>query len=184
MNHETSHMLQKELMSGERLLWSGRPRQGLVLHAGDVFMIPFSLVWCGFAVFWTYEATKGGAPPFFTIFGLGFVCVGLYFVFGRFIHDLIVRKKMTYGLTSSRILIKTDPGKLLALDLKQLTEINLVEKKNKTGSIFFGSQQASNQLFAIADWSGKSYRSIPKFELIENVRQVYDMINRARIELK
>jgi hypothetical protein len=181
---DSSHIIQKELLSGERLLWSGRPRQGIAFHSRDVFMIPFSIFWCGFAIFWTFKATSIGAPPFFLIFGLGFVCVGLYFVFGRFIQDYIIRRKTVYGLTDARILIITGLGKLLTLDLKQLNEISLSENKDKTGTITFGSLQSDNALAFIPDWSGKMSRGIPKFEMIENVRQVYDMLNRAKNEQK
>ncbi len=38
------------LERGERLLWTGQPAQGLLLTAANGFLIPFSLVWCGFVL--------------------------------------------------------------------------------------------------------------------------------------
>jgi hypothetical protein len=50
------------LDSGESLIWSGAPRKGLVLRSSDAYMIPFSLLWGGFAVFWEVGAVRTNGP--------------------------------------------------------------------------------------------------------------------------
>lgn len=35
----------------EYVLWSGKPGEGHLLAPNDVFLIPFSILWCGFAIF-------------------------------------------------------------------------------------------------------------------------------------
>ena len=70
------------LTPGEAILWKGRPQKGHLITAQDILMIPFSLFWCSFAFFWTFSALKSGAPFPFALFGLPFVAVGLYLVFG------------------------------------------------------------------------------------------------------
>lgn len=53
------------LSSGE-LLWSGPPRGGLRLRRQDAFMMPFCILWGGFAVFWEFSvlsvASRSRAP--------------------------------------------------------------------------------------------------------------------------
>ena len=44
------------LSPGESLVWSGLPKRGLLLQRGDLFLIPFSLVWFGFACGWDADA--------------------------------------------------------------------------------------------------------------------------------
>ena len=82
-------------------MWTGRPSAGLLFTSRDIFLVPFSLVWCGFAIFWESSAAwidgrdsvpvgqgpLSNTPTFFLLFGGAFVLVGLYFVFGRFIVD-------------------------------------------------------------------------------------------------
>src|SRR5262245_56586891 len=97
----------------EKVLWRGAPPSGIMFRAHDVFFIPFSLLWFGFALFW--EASVLGLlddrphtlPFFLPLFGFVFVCVGFYMVFGRFVWDAIVRGGSLYALTNRRAIILT-----------------------------------------------------------------------------
>ena len=105
---DAAPVIAQQLNSGERLVWSGRPRGGIRFREADIFVIPFSLVWCGFAIFWEIMASRpvaaGRGGPWnvafaFPLFGVPFVLIGLYFVFGRFITDARKRAKTYYGIT-------------------------------------------------------------------------------------
>lgn len=49
---EVSVKVQSELMSEESVLWTGRPDPRVVFHSDDWYLVPFSLLWGGFAIFW------------------------------------------------------------------------------------------------------------------------------------
>ncbi len=87
MQAEAEVELTRHLDSDERLLWSGAPGGGLRLRRSDIFMIPFSILWGGFAIFWESLALRHNAPLFFLVWGLPFVALGLQMMVGRFFWD-------------------------------------------------------------------------------------------------
>jgi hypothetical protein len=124
--------LARELHSDETLLWSGQPVPGIRLRPADIFFIPFSIVWCGFAVFWEASAIQmarqiGGISLFFILWGIPFVLIGLYMVVGRFYADALLRRRTYYGVTSERIIIVTGlfARQTQSLDLETLTDLSM-----------------------------------------------------------
>jgi hypothetical protein len=164
------------LESNERLLWAGKPGSGIRFRSQDSFMIPFSLLWCGFAIFWTYGASRN-APVFFWAWGLMFVAIGLYFVFGRFVTDAITRSKAAYGITDRRVLILSGfaSRELKALNLKAIPEIALSIHRNATGTITFGSA-GGNPFGSVRGWPGSSKTMPPAFEFIQQPQEAYRLV--------
>ncbi|MBC2664686.1 PH domain-containing protein [Novosphingobium flavum] len=127
------------LLPGERLLWCGQPKQGLTVSSKDALLIPFSLMWGGFAIFWNASvwsmpnAGQGG-DWFFRLWGLPFLIAGLYMIVGRFIHDAALRRRLYYAVTDQRILILRGP-RLKSLDIARLPKIELSEHGDGTGTI-------------------------------------------------
>jgi hypothetical protein len=48
--------IQSELLSGESIYWAGMPNPHIIFHSEDWQMIPFSLLWAGFAFSWEGDA--------------------------------------------------------------------------------------------------------------------------------
>jgi hypothetical protein len=172
--------LSDRLLSGERIIWSGAPGQGLLFTGADMMMIPFSLLWGGFAIFWESSVIAQGGPFFFMLFGIPFVLVGLYIVVGRFLIDAWVRRGMQYAVTNKRILIsRSGPfSNFMAVSLDAVPEATLKERANGRGTIRFGQPaqfwQRSN---SFGSWT-PSLDPTPQFLNIENARSVFDQIQR------
>ena len=152
-----------------------------MLRAQDAFLIPFSLVWCGFAIFWEFAAVSTDkAPVFFDLWGLMFVCIGLYFVFGRFFADAATRAKTIYGLTDQRILIVSGwwSRNIRSLELMGLSEINISEKSDGRGTITFGPVGFNGGM--VRGWPGNNRTARPAFEGIPQAREVLKMIRDAQ----
>jgi hypothetical protein len=103
--HDPAAQVSSYLTPGEQLLWAGRPDPDVNFTAADAFVVPFSIMWCGFAVFWEATAVAGGAPLFFALWGIPFVLVGLYVAVGRFVYKKRRKRRTAYGLTRTRALV-------------------------------------------------------------------------------
>jgi hypothetical protein len=174
--------LTDRMLTGERILWSGRPAQGLLFTGRDVFLIPFSLMWGGFAVFWESTVlTTQKTPGFFGLWGIPFVLIGLYLIAGRFLLDAWVRGGMVYAVTNKRILIsRSGPfSKFTALSLDRLPDASLSESSGGRGTIRFGQPaQMWGGRNGMSSWT-PSLDPTPQFIGIENVRSVFDQIQVA-----
>ena len=125
------------LAPGETILWRGRPEKGHLLGPQDWFMIPFSIFWCGFAVFWEISVIISDAPIFFALWGIPFVCVGLYMVVGRFFHTAWLRKNTAYVITTAKI-IRRRGKRIDMLDAKTMPTVHVTARTDGTGTIQFG----------------------------------------------
>lgn len=100
-----------ELTPGERILWTGKPDSRRWLYPEDLLLVPFSVLWGSFAIFWetsvlaspsTNEATA--ARVLFGLWGAPFVLIGLYLMFGRLFARRWLRSRSLYVLTDQRLL--------------------------------------------------------------------------------
>jgi hypothetical protein len=169
--------LRRQLEPEERLLWSGRPPAGVLFRPADGFLIPFSLVWCGFAIFWEGATLRTGAPAFFSLWGIPFIAIGLYLVVGRFFVDAWLRSRTLYGVTDSRILLVSRgwTQKVPSLAIRNLAEIGLREGANGRGTITFGPE--TPWWMGMQGWPGGMQQArSPAFESIDDAQRVLRLI--------
>ena len=141
-NYNDFDWLNSELLPGEMVLWRGKPDDKKLLSPQDVFLLPFSILWGGFALFWEFLALTSDGPGVFPLFGLPFVGVGLYLLFGRFVHKKYILKNTYYVITNKRAIFY-NKGKITSCDYQQEPTISLKLCKNGSGTITFGNSYKS-----------------------------------------
>lgn len=179
---ESEQILRRELGPGERLLWCAMPRQGLRFQRSDLFMIPFTMLWGGFAIFWEISVIRSNAPFFFCLWGIPFVLVGLYIMIGRFFADSRRRAHTHYGITGHRVLIvRTTSGRdVKSIPVQNLSEVSLQEGSDESGTIVFGPMNASQAALSGSGWPGSGRHMPPTFDCIEDARRVYNIITKLQ----
>jgi len=169
--------VQNELLTimgkDEKLLWTGNPMTGIAFRKTDIFFIPFSLFWSGFAFFWFITAAKIGG--LFALFGVPFVIVGIYLLAGRFYLDARKRKNTLYGITDKRVIIKSGVfnREVQSLNIKAIPQLTLSLKSDSSGTISFSP---SNYPFMNSNQYSPFMKQPPCLEFIDNAQEVYDLI--------
>src|SRR5580658_10467386 len=105
--------VQPELMSAEVIQWAGMPNPAIIFHSDDWTAIPFSLMWGGFFFFWEagslgywVHGHKSNTPAtFMAIWGIPFIIMGQYMIWGRFIADGWSKRKTYSAITDRRVLV-------------------------------------------------------------------------------
>jgi hypothetical protein len=179
---DDQRLLQPSLLPGERPLWTGRPQLGIRLRWADLYLIPFSLLWGGFAIFWNVLVWTTGAPVFFTLFGLPFLVAGLYLIAGRFLHDALLRSSLLYAVTNRRVIVLRTRfrRRLRSAELGYLPTLEFDEHPGGRGTLRFTVDPVPPVFARSGGWgtwapaSGKGL----VFDRIEQPRPVYDLIRR------
>jgi hypothetical protein len=183
---EVSSKVQSELMAGESLLWTGRPNPGVIFHSDDLYVIPFGLLWGGFAIFWEAgvlgfwgNGAKNGTPStFMAIWGIPFIVIGQYLIWGRFIHDAWLKRRTYYAVTNRRVLVMQEGWKQKT-SWVYISSIPTVEREGTTtGTLWFGpklpimggrgQKTRGTSRFSIGD--------VPVFADIDELDSVYRMV--------
>jgi len=171
-----SKSIESELMPDEEILWQGHPILSKLFTSQDVILIPFSIVWCFITIPMLISGFLEG-NWLFIILPHGWV--GLYLLFGRFIHKIIRKQHTTYVLTNNRVLILNNLfGKhVQAFQLNRLPSLEKVVGRGGVGNVIFAepTQQPwwrGSRASDLREFGG----NVPGFYDIQDVEEVHRMI--------
>lgn len=186
-------VFQPDLLRDEKVIWAGQPSARFRLSGGDIFLVPFSLMWGGFALFWeagVLGLVGGGrpAPAFFLLWGIPFVLVGQYFIWGRFIYKAYKNRRTFYALTNQRVLILTTlrSRRLQTLFLNQLPTINKTVQRDGVGTLEFGVSPSWAGAYANSGmelFAGRYGAMAPAFYDVLDIEGVYQLVMRLKTDL-
>ena len=169
---------QREMRSGERLIWAERPAPGRLALAGLPVTL-FGAVFGGFALFWIVAAAsmtpaESGVFAFFPLFGVPFLLVGL----GMFLAPLwiwIGGKKTVYAISSDRlVIIKGD--RVRSFEPDEIGELERREGADGSGDVVFRRELVRSH----SRHHGRTRERKIGFFGIPEVRRVEDEIRRLK----
>jgi uncharacterized membrane protein len=182
-------MVERHLSSGEHIAWVGRPDPAKHFTRGDVFLVPFSIMWGGFSIFWEASAITGGAGPFFALWGIPFVVIGLYFIFGRFIYKARRKRRTIYAVTNRRVMTIVRGRHDESVDatyLRSIPTISTSADSKGRGSAEFGLSSPMTSRYGNSGMEffarSQMASSGVSFYDIEDPRGVADLVERLRDE--
>jgi hypothetical protein len=192
---ESAMAVQPELVSGETLIWAGRPSPRPLFHKNDVFLVPFSLMWGGFAILWLAGVaglwgpdSSEGEPWTFGIFwGIPFVLIGQYFIWGRFIYAAWKKKGTYYAVTNRRVMVIQNGWgrKMVAAYLDTLPTLYRETTSGKIGTLRFAEQAPVwSQRNGFAMWDCMAVGTTPAFVDVEDVDGIYRLVSDLRTRAK
>jgi hypothetical protein len=138
---------QRDLLPGERVLWTGQPAKRIGLTSRDVFQFGFSIVWIGLLL------SFGALSPLIDIVRSGdlsrlpvalvfllFLGAGIYFTVGRWLLQSNLRRRTCYAVTDQRVLVRTNlrGTRIDAISLDALPLIATHDRGDGSGGITFG----------------------------------------------
>jgi hypothetical protein len=167
------------LAQGERLLWSDRPRQGIVLRTRDAFLVPLGLLWAAGVAMWIVQAWRAGAQV--AVQGLGVVALlaGLWLGVGRLLADSRVRALTRYGISDRRVIELREGrrGGMWSVSVRDLDPVDCTVHRDGTATIEYGPMHGPERdlrvLPAAANWWPESR---PRIEMVPNGRWVYELL--------
>ncbi len=178
---EAMTLFGNEMAPGESIVWVGQPETSVIFHKEDWFMIPFSLLWGGFALVWESFAIAGSSKAsgfswFFVLWGVPFVVIGQYMIWGRFLYAYYKKKRTFYALTNQRALmvVKGRSRGLTSVILRNTAAINCDVRDDGIGTITFGNSTRAGGDFFLQP-KGSNRPQDPAFCDIADVETVYRM---------
>ncbi|MFG1348326.1 hypothetical protein [Xanthobacter autotrophicus] len=148
---EAEMRLTGQLLPGERILWAGQPKQGIVFTRGDIYTTFFFLLWGGIPAFGLFSLPSDG-PALFNLVAAPFIIIAVYMLVGRYFYDAWSRKLTFYAVTDRRVLMWNERGKgrFVALDRAHIGAVTL-DGNREQGTILFGPEKEGLKFLGIAN---------------------------------
>ena len=159
---------------GEKILWQGKPRQGVLIRDADMLAIPMSIMLLGFTVL--IDFLMFIKPNLFLV-ATGILFTGLFVYLGvlRFFVAAKRRRLTHYCITNKRvIMMKGKKRELATLPLRNIDRAEVTAEKDGSGYISFGnSNPVWPWLFGTFYFSAQEVAGL---ELVPNVESVYGIL--------
>jgi hypothetical protein len=195
MSNDAESIINKELFSGELLLWAGMPKQGIVLRGDNVNVILITLAIATTSIALGVDLTGETIYEFnfnvlFILFSMPFIFFGSLFPFFAIKiikDDSKKRSKTFYGFTNQRVIVITGlfNKTVNSISFQSLSTISFSESFGGYGTVTFFQvgqrivEQVGQRIIEIDIPLGYGSKTL-RFEMIEDVQLVYNQINAQR----
>jgi PH (Pleckstrin Homology) domain-containing protein len=171
-------IMRDELEPGERLLWSGRPGQGLRLREADWFAIPFTVGFFGFTVFFAFfDPSRHDSWPSLIV-RAWLLVGGFYIAIVRIPLDAWRRANTAYGITDRRAIIRRGLfGRTKSMPLIEVPAILVTRHGSGEGDVVFDTEDMSH--VAVGGAVPRGRRVPDAFEFVANPESVHAIARSA-----
>jgi hypothetical protein len=193
INQDAWRVIQPGLIAGESICWAGQPNTSVIFHKDDAFLIPVSLLWGGFMMFW--EAVVAGpfrshGPWVFgMLFGIPFVVYAQFLIWGRFLYAAWKKKRTFYAVTTRRVIVVQQVWRrqTASADIETLPTLTREKGSNGTGTLRFAKWEIEHPGAQQLGWTRFDVMAlgiVPTFVDIDNVDSVYQMVSDLREKVR
>ncbi len=129
------------LTRDERILWEGQPEPDVQLPRKSWLERIHGLFFLGFSIIWMIGASDGSG--FFALFGLPFLAIGLYFVFGEQLFKKRALQRTVYAVSTKNCFIATSNQgrKLKTYPITRSMTVELID--NEPPSVIFADEDSN-----------------------------------------
>jgi hypothetical protein len=182
IDSEAQRTIEREMQSGERLLWTSKPdpsRLSARMIVPAIFGIPFT----AFAIFWVAGAwsmtrnspfPSNGFDNIFPLFGLIFVFIGLAIMSSPF-WAFAKGTRTVYGISDRRALVIEGGSSQTtkSYSFSDMEDLERTERADGSGDLIFKRETRRGA-------KGRTYLEPIGFFGVPNVREVENTLRQAR----
>jgi hypothetical protein len=187
--HTARELFEGDLLRDEEILWYGKPDPQALFSRADFALIPFSILWAGFAfvacgVLLAIAILDSPVALLGVIIAGPMALMGFYITIGRFLYKKWWKRRTHYAVTSQRLLSLTFSfGRQLdAAFIDRLTGVTRDIARDGRGTLWFGNAGWWDVLLGsnAVDMLLPLSRVAVVFYDIAEAQRVYELANQLR----